>query len=156
LFFLMMTPTAFLLICLLVLVACTLKWVPEGQVYSVYRYGKFQRLLQPGFHGVLPVLERISHRMDLSGQVLRFEELLADAHDVRGTVYWQVLEPERADAVFSQLDQLIRRGAVDALREEAAVNVADRRVLGTRMKQVLNSALRERGMMVTRVELDIA
>jgi len=66
-------------------------------------------------------------------------------------VYWQVLEPERADAVFEQVDQLIRRGAQEALRGESQ---ADRRDLGARVKQALNSALRERGMMVTRVELD--
>jgi hypothetical protein len=33
---------------------------------------------------------------------------------------------------------------------------ADRHLLGTHMKQSLNQALRERGMMVTRVELDAA
>jgi hypothetical protein len=76
-------------------------------------------------------------------------------------VYWQVLEPERADAVFEQVDQLIRRGAHDALRSEQEVEHADldqvdRRDLSARLKQTLNSALRERGMMVTRVELDAA
>ena len=53
----------------------------------------------------------------------------------------------------SAVDQLIRRGAQEALRGESQ---ADRRDLGARVKQALNSALRERGMMVTRVELDLA
>lgn len=152
----MMTPIALSLLCLFALAVCAVKWVPDGQVHSVYRHGKRLRLLQPGLHCVLPLLDRISHRMDLGGQVLHFEEPLADAHDVRGTVYWQVLEPERADAVFGQLDQLIRRGAVDALRHEPVAEDTDRRALGTRLKQTLNHALRERGMMVTRVELDVA
>jgi hypothetical protein len=51
---------------------------------------------------------------------------------------------------------LIRRGAQEALRAEPAVDDAHRRDLGARVKQSLNSALRERGMMVTRVELDVA
>ena len=75
---------------------------------------------------------------------------------MRGTVYWHVLEPERADAVCEQVDQLIRRGAHDALRDEPASDRVDRRDLGARLKLSLNSALRERGMMVTRVELDVA
>jgi len=42
------------------------------------------------------------------------------------------------------------------LRGEPEIDRADRRDLGARLKQSLNSALRERGMMVTRVELDVA
>ncbi len=127
-----------------------------GQVYSLYRHGKPVRLLQAGTHMVLPLLDRVAHKIDLAGQTLRFEEPLANAHEVSGTVYWQVLEPERADAVFEQVDQLIRRGAQQALRDEPEVGQLDRRDLGARLKQTLNKALRERGMMVTRVELDAA
>lgn len=135
--------------------ASAVKRVPTGQVISVYRRGK-PRLLQPGTHLTLPLLDRMGHRIDLGGRVLRFEEPLADAHGVRGTVYWQVLEPERADPVIEQADQLIRGGAVAALREEPTALQADRRDLSSRLKQSMNQALRERGMMVTRVELDIA
>jgi regulator of protease activity HflC (stomatin/prohibitin superfamily) len=136
-----------------VLFASAVRRVPAGQVYSLYRHGRLLRVLEAGTHLVLPLLDRVGHKINLAGQTLRFEEPLADAHDVRGTVYWQVLEPERADAVFEQVDQLIRRGAQEALRGEPG---ADRRDLGAKVKQSLNSSLRERGMMVTRVELDLA
>lgn len=157
----MTTLLILLVFSLLALIAGAVKRVPDGQVHSVYRHGKPQRLLQSGTHLVLPLLDRVGHRIDLGGQVLRFEEPMADAHDVRGTVYWQVLEPERADAVIEQADQLIRGGALAALREEpeaeqADLSNADCRDLGTRLKQAMNKVLRERGMMVTRVELDFA
>jgi regulator of protease activity HflC (stomatin/prohibitin superfamily) len=152
----MITLLTILLLLPVVLIASAVKVVPAGQVYSLYRRGKPVRLLQAGMHLVLPLRDRVAHKINLAGQTLRFEDPLADAHDVRGTVYWQVLEPERADAVFEQVDQLIRRGAQEALRGEPATDHADRRDLGARVKQSLNSALRERGMMVTRVELDVA
>ena len=152
----MMTLLTLLLVLPAALIACAVKVVPVGQVYSLYRHGKPVRLLSSGMHLVLPLLDRVAHKINLAGQTLRFEEPLADAHDVRGTVYWQVLEPERADAVFEQVDQLIRRGAQEALRGEPASDRVDRRDLSARLKQSLNSALRERGMMVTRVELDAA
>lgn len=151
-----MTLLSTLLLLSAVLIISAVRRVPAGQVYSLYRRGKLVRVLQPGTHLVLPLLDRVAHKIDLAGQTLRFEELLADAHDVRGTVYWQVLEPERADAVFEQVDQLIRRGAQEALRSEPAAVRTDRRDLGARVKQSLNSALRERGMMVTRVDLEVA
>lgn len=145
----------FLALLPLALLASAVKVVPAGEVHSLYRRGKPVRLLRTGTHLVLPLLDRITHRINLSGQTLRIEESLDEARDVRGTVYWQVLEPERADAVFEQVDQLIRRGAQEALRDEGAEQ-ADRHDLGARMKQSLNGALRQRGMMVTRVELDVA
>jgi regulator of protease activity HflC (stomatin/prohibitin superfamily) len=145
------------LICLLVLSAAlfasAIRHVPADQVYSLHRHGKLVRVLHTGTHLVLPVVDKVAHKINLAGQTLNFQEPLADAQDVRGTVYWQVLEPERADEVFAQVDQMIRRGAQEALRNEA---VSDRRDMGARLKQSLNNALRERGMMVTRVELDVA
>jgi regulator of protease activity HflC (stomatin/prohibitin superfamily) len=151
-----MTLLSILLLLCTTLIVSAVRRVPDGQVYSLYRRGKLVRVLQSGTHLVLPLLDRVAHKINLAGQTLRFEEPLAEAHDVRGTVYWQVLEPERADAVFEQVDQLIRRGAQEALRSEPAADRADRRDLGVRVKQGLNSALRERGMMVTRVDLDVA
>jgi hypothetical protein len=138
------------------LVAGAVRRVPTGQVHSLYRRGKPLRLLQPGTHWVLPGLDRIGHRIDLGGQVLRFEQAQTDSHELRGTVYWQVLEPERADAMIDEAAQLIRRSALDALSGEPTPTSADRRDLGTRMKQAINGVLRERGVMVTRVELEIA
>lgn len=151
----MMTLLTFLLV-VAALMASAIRHVPAGQVYSLYRRGKLVRVLQQGTHLVLPLLDRVAHKINLAGQTLRLDAQQDDAGDMRGTVYWQVLEPERADAVFEQVDQLIRRGAREALRNESAANGADRRDMGARVKQSLNSALRERGMMVTRVELDAA
>jgi regulator of protease activity HflC (stomatin/prohibitin superfamily) len=147
-----MTTLILLLVCSTALLASAVKYVPVGQVYSLYRHGKPVRLLQAGTHLALPLLDRVTHKISLAGQVLRLED---DARKMRGTVYWQVLEPERADAVFEQVDQLIRHGAQEALREQAAERL-DQRDLSARLKQTLNGALRERGMMVTRVELEQA
>jgi regulator of protease activity HflC (stomatin/prohibitin superfamily) len=141
---------------LAVLLASMVRRVPVGQVYSLYRRGKPRRLLQAGTHLVLPLLDKVVHKINLAGQTLRLEAPSADPGEVRGTVYWQVLEPERADAVFEQVDQLIRRGAQEALRSDPTSDPVDRRDLGARVKQSLNHVLRERGMMVTRVELDAA
>ncbi len=152
----MMLLLAPLVALLAALFAGALRHVPQGQVHSVYRRGKLVRLLGAGTHLMLPVLDRVAHKINLAGQTVRLEVPPAGACEVCGTVYWQVLEPERADAVFEQVDQLIRRGAQDALRGEPADALFDRRDLGARVKQSLNHVLRERGMMVTRVELDAA
>jgi regulator of protease activity HflC (stomatin/prohibitin superfamily) len=151
-----MTALLCILLLLMGLSVTAIRRVPAGQVVSIYRHGKPRRLLAEGTHMLVPGLDRVGHRINLGGQVLEFREPLPNAHDVRGTVYWQVLEPERADAVIDQADQLIRGGALAALREQPAADEADRRDLGARLKLAMNQALRDRGVMVTRVELDFA
>lgn len=141
---------------LLGLLAIAVKRVPQGHVYSLYRGKRQLRLLEPGLHWVTPGLDHIAHRIDLGGQVLHLNEVSPQSGNVHGTVYWQVLEPERADAVIAQAEQLIRRGALDALQTEPPTARSNPHDLGGRVKQHLNHALRQRGMMVTRVELDAA
>lgn len=138
------------------LFASAVRHVPMGQVYSVYRQGKPARLLSPGRHVVMPLVERVRHRIDLGGQVLSLAQTRVGSRDVAGKVYWQVLEPERADAVIEDVEQLIRRGAMDAFSDQADGLSDDRTDLGMHLKQHLNGALRQRGMMVTRVELNFA
>lgn len=140
----------------IIVLLAVVRWVPAGHVQGLHRRGRPLRMLQPGLHLVLPGLDRMGHRIDLTGQVLQFEDALADTRGVCGKVYWQVLEPERIDPVIDQADQLIRRSAVEALHGEAEPDRTDHRALGSRLKRVLNGALRERGVMITRVELDFA
>ncbi|QWT19598.1 hypothetical protein KPL74_17850 [Bacillus sp. NP157] len=130
-----------------VLAVASFRRVPEGQVYSVRRFGRAPALLTAGTHVLLPVFDRIAHKIDLGGQVLRFEG---------GTVYWQVLEPEAADPVIDEAPELIRSNVVAALRDSATAHAADRRAVGTQLKHAVNGSLRARGMLVTRVELDAA
>jgi regulator of protease activity HflC (stomatin/prohibitin superfamily) len=152
----MMSVLTLLLVIPVALIASAVRHVPAGQVHSLYRRGKLLRVLQAGTHLVLPLMDRVAHKINLAGQTLRLQEASTDAREVRATVYWQVLEPERADAIFEQVDQLIRRGAQEALRSVPVAADTDRRDLGARLKQSLNSELRQRGMMVTRVDLDLA
>ena len=129
------------------LAVASVKRVPEGKVYSVRRYGRTPALLSAGTHMVLPMLDRIAHKIDLGGQVLRFDG---------GTVYWQVLEPAAADPVIDEAPELIRSNVVAALRDTATGHALDRRAVGTQLKHAVNGSLRARGMLVTRVELDAA
>lgn len=129
------------------LAAASVRRIPEGQVYSVRRLGRAPALLTAGTHLVLPMIDRVAHKIDLGGQVLRFDG---------GIVYWQVLEPAVADEVIDEAPELIRSNVVAALRDSATGHQADRRVVGTQLKHTMNGSLRARGMLVTRVELDAA
>lgn len=141
---------------LLALMATAVRRVPVGQVHSLYRRGKPVRLLQPGTHVVVPWVDRVGHRIDLGGRTLSFDASMAETKPLHGTVYWQVLEPERADAVIEHCDQLIRTSVVDALHAEPEAAPEERIEVAARLKSNLNKHLRARGVMVTRIELEAA
>lgn len=158
-----MIPTLTLLVFLMlaaVVVASSVKRIPEGQVYTLRRLGKPAGTLTAGTHVVLPLIERIAHKISITGYTLAVDERVADdaakPGTVRGRVWWQVLDPERADAVIDRADDMIRLQLRDAVQNAVAADGRDLRSHNQRIKQTLNGRLRERGVLVTRVELDLA
>jgi regulator of protease activity HflC (stomatin/prohibitin superfamily) len=150
-----------LLAVIVVLAAACIKRIPEGQVYTLRRLGKPAGTLTPGMHVVVPLIERIAHKISISGYTLAIEERVnvqghPQAETLRGRVWWQVLDPERADAVIDRADEMIRTRVLGALPEVANDASEDVRARNLRLKQALNGSLRDRGVLVTRVELDLA
>ncbi len=134
------------------LLAKSIKRIPEGQVYTLQRRRRAElQLLPPGTHLILPLRDHIAHKISLTGRTLHLDTLLADdATRVHGTVYWQVLEPARADAVIDQADHLIREQALHGFRADRHLEPAARNL---ELKSRLNRALKPRGMFITRVDL---
>ncbi|HET6631811.1 MAG TPA: SPFH domain-containing protein [Rhodanobacteraceae bacterium] len=157
----MSLQAAALIVAALALVLLTsLRRIPEGQVYSVRRRGRPTRLLLPGLHFLLPLVDHITHKISLAGHTLQVEEPLPTtggvARIVKGLVYWQVLEPDRADAVIDRADELILRRALDAVCAIEDPSTEPGPTRNARLKQALNQSLRARGMLITRVDLNVA
>lgn len=138
------------------LLAKSIKRIPEGQVYTLQRrrHDKLQ-LLPPGTHLIMPLRDHIAHKISLTGRTLRLDATMTDndPHSrVRGNVYWQVLEPARADAVIDQADRLIREQALQGLHADRHLDPAVRNL---QLKTRLNKLLQPQGMFVTRVDLNI-
>ena len=155
------TLTLFTLLVIGLLAAVCVKRIPEGQVYTLRRLGKPAGTLTAGTHVVVPLIERIAHKISITGYTLAIEERVqveghAEPEILRGRVWWQVLDPERADAVIDRADEMIRTRVIGALPEVASDDGDDLRARNLRLKQALNGSLRERGVLVTRVELDLA
>lgn len=136
------------IICFLSVAATTLamaiKHIPEGSVYTLHRRrGKSMQLLAPGTHWIVPLRDHIAHKISLAGRTLHLDETVDDERHIRGAVYWQVLDPARADAVIDQADVLIRRHLVDGLAKTGDA---------THLKTRLNDTLRAQGLLVTRVD----
>lgn len=143
-----------LMLCIAVFAALTmlsLKHVPDGQVHTFRRLGGHTRVLGSGRHLILPLLDRATHRFNLTGNTLAFDSEAGDGERVGGTLYYQVLEPERADVVINHIGELMR-ARVDTViaTGDLPMDVIERRQW---LKQAVNKDLRTCGLIVTRVDL---
>ncbi len=153
-----MSLTLIALFCLvLMVIALSVKRIPEGQVYSLHRLGRPARLLRPGTHMVLPLLERVAHKISLTGRTLRLEETLAldgaAPRTVRATLYWQVLDPARAETMIEGADALLQARAQTVLLGIDPQTPASER--NAALKRTLNAAVEVHGLLVTRIDTEL-
>ncbi|HMM55984.1 MAG: hypothetical protein DYH18_03430 [Xanthomonadales bacterium PRO7] len=132
----------------LALMVC-LRRIPEGQAYTLRRVDGRLRTVGAGVHLVMPLLERVTHKIRLFGNVVDIATPLADGN-LRGRVYFQVLDAKRADAVIDGIADLLR-ARVPALATQDASS-ADAVARAAHLKSELNRELNPRGVLVTRVQ----
>jgi regulator of protease activity HflC (stomatin/prohibitin superfamily) len=148
----MLSPMMWLgLVALGVLAVASIRRIPEGQVYTLRRLGGQTRVMHSGMHFMLPLLERVAHKISLTGSNVPVDGLVAEDRQYRGIVYFQVLDPARADRVIDDVDGLLRERTRSLFADAALPDSFDNRRQW--LKQSLNSDVRERGLLVTRVDL---
>lgn len=134
--------TTALLICL--------RRIPEGQAYTLRRVDGHLRTVGAGVHLVLPLVERVTHKIRLLGNVVDIAAPAADG-DLHGRVYFQVLDARRADAVIDGIADLVRARTPALVAQDSAAN--DAVAQSAHLKAELNRELNPRGVLVTRVQL---
>lgn len=150
----MLSPMIIVAVCILAAAAvASIRRIPEGQVVSLRRPGGHVRILGSGTHLVVPLVERVAHRISLAGNTLAFDVRI-DAQAWHGTVYYQVLDPERAEAVIDDVDSWLRSTSAERLADPALPDSTSERRLW--LKRSLNSEAADRGLLVTRVDLSTA
>ncbi len=136
-----------------VLVFASIRRIPEGQVYTLRRVGGHTRVMHSGMHFMLPLVERVAHKISLTGSNVPVDGLVASDRQYRGIVYFQVLDPARADRVIDGIDGLLQERTRSLFADAAMPESSDGRRQW--LKQSLNSDVRDRGLLVTRVDLAV-
>ena len=139
------------LVAIAVLVFASIRRIPEGQVYTLRRVGGHTRVMHSGMHFMVPLVERVAHKISLTGSNVPVDGLVAAEQQYSGIVYFQVLDPARADRVIDGIDGLLQERTRSLFADAALPESADGRRQW--LKQSLNSDVRDRGLLVTRVDL---
>jgi len=147
----MLSPMIFVLSALSVVAWRSVRRIPEGHAYSLRRVDGHTRVVGAGTHLVFPLIERVEHKICLTGNMLELKEISANGHVCQGSIYFQVLDPEQADAVIDLLPKLVQTNITALLSQPTLPNdLPERRQW---VKQGLNAELRQYGLLITRTEL---
>jgi regulator of protease activity HflC (stomatin/prohibitin superfamily) len=112
-------------------IAKTAVVVPQQNAYVVERLGKFSRVLNAGFHILIPFVERIAYRHTLKEQAIDITEQVCITKDnvqvgVDGVLYMQVLDAGRASYGIGDYMFAISQLAQTTLRSEIGKIELDR------------------------------
>ena len=128
----------------------SVKRIPDGHAYTLRRIGGHMRTIGAGIHVVLPLIERVAHKINLLGNVVEIAVQSPSGALLRGRVYFQVMDAQRADAVIDGMAELLARRIPELLGNGVPEDAA---ACNLRLKAELNGDLRERGLLITRVQL---
>ncbi len=144
-------------------IALGVRTVPQGQVWTLERFGAYTRLLQPGLNFLLPFVERVGRKMNVQEIVLDIPEQAVITRDnaaiaVDGIMYYRVLDPAKAAYGAQNLVQALSsvsmtniRSVIGAMDLDGALS--GREEINARLLSTLDHATDPWGVKVSRVEL---
>jgi len=131
------------------LIALSIRRIPEGHAYTLRRVGGQLRTVGAGLHLVMPLVERVAHKIRLLNNVVDVQTSM-----LKGRVYFQVLDAERADAVIDAMADMLRQRIPELAASTCTEEDSAARNL--HLKTELNRDFGERGVLITRVQLSAA
>jgi regulator of protease activity HflC (stomatin/prohibitin superfamily) len=152
-----------LLILAVVTAAKGIRTVPQGEVWTVERFGAFTSILQPGLNFIIPYIDGIGRRVNVQEQVLDIPEQHVITRDnatvqVDGIVYYRVMDAPKAAYAVQDLTQALQqlsmtniRSVVGEMDLDATLSGRDR--INTALLTILDGATEPWGAKISRVEI---
>src|SRR6266404_3428218 len=147
----------------LVVLARTIRIVPQARAGVIERLGRYHRTLNPGLAIVVPFVDRLRPLIDLRGQVVSFppQPLITEDNlvvNIDTVIYFQVNDPKAATYEIANYIQAIEQLTVTTLRNVIGglaleSTLTSRDEINGQLRGVLDEATGKWGIRVNRVEL---
>lgn len=156
--------TVLILVAVIILVVFAgAKMIPQGYNYTVERFGKYRKTLEPGLNIIIPFVDRIGHRVNMMEQVLEVpaqEVITKDNATItgNGVAFYQVLSAPRASYEVQGLQNAILNLTMTNIRSVMGSMVLDellsnRDEINSRLLRVVDAACEPWGVKITRIEI---
>ena len=144
-------------------VARSVRVIPQSRVAIVQRLGRYHRTAQSGLTFVVPVVDRMLPKTDLREQVVAFQPQAVITNDNVGmqistVVYYQVVDARAAEyevanfhLALEQITQTTLRNVIGNLILDKTLTSRDE--INAKLRTVLDEVTEKWGIRVTRVEL---
>ena len=147
----------------LIVLARTIRIVPQARAGVIERLGRYSRTLSPGLSIVVPFVDRVRDMIDLREQVVSFAPQPVITEDnlvvsIDSVIYFQVTEPKAATYEIANYIQAIEQLTVTTLRNVIGgmaleETLTSRDQINAQLRGVLDEATGKWGIRVNRVEL---
>ena len=146
-----------------ILVSRAVRIIPQGENWTVERFGRYTRMLQPGLNFMIPLVEGVGAKVNMMETVLDIEGQEVITRDnamvhADAIAFYQVIDAAQASYEVRDMERALQNLSMTNIRTvigamELDEVLSNRDKINSKLLHVIDDAAHPWGLKVTRVEI---